>query len=350
MPGPPNGRVGRKAGAAEHHEVKHRIGLALSHTTTRTRAAALACVVALAIAGTPAVAAAQTASPTLASIRAAVDVTAGQWFAAQSRAADLDRQIQMLTKTLADDQQRVAGVGAVASRRAVQIYEDSSQSFNTMFGNTPVEVGRRAVLVDQANAAGQHAIDELMASVNDLKARRGDLRTARSDLTGTLRDLAVRRQALDAELTALQLRSTHVAADRAVLAAQIGRAGAAALIEAPTRPATTTPVALVAQAPPSAPLSVAAPPDTGAVSPHHDAPFLVCTRARESNGNYTIDSGNGYYGAYQFSRTTWNASASHAGRLELVGVLPSSASEYDQDEIAWALYQWQGSAPWGGRC
>ena len=76
----------------------------------------------------------------------------------------------------------------------------------------------------------------------------------------------------------------------------------------------------------------------------------MCTRARESNGDYSVVSSAGYYGAYQFPPTTWNATASHAGRLDLVGVLPSHASPYDQDEMAWALYQWQGDGPWGGRC
>jgi hypothetical protein len=61
-------------------------------------------------------------------------------------------------------------------------------------------------------------------------------------------------------------------------------------------------------------------------------------------------SSTGYYGAYQFSSTTWNTAASHAGRMDLIGVLPSQASAYDQDELAWALYQWQGNRPWGGRC
>ena len=26
------------------------------------------------------------------------------------------------------------------------------------------------------------------------------------------------------------------------------------------------------------------------------------------------------------------------------------ASPYDQDEMAWTLYQWQGTGPWGGGC
>ena len=77
----------------------------------------------------------------------------------------------------------------------------------------------------------------------------------------------------------------------------------------------------------------------------------MCTRAVESGGNYSIVSSNGlYYGAYQFLPATWNATAAHAGRMDLVGVLPSRASAYDQDEMAWTLYQWQGNGPWGGRC
>jgi hypothetical protein len=63
-----------------------------------------------------------------------------------------------------------------------------------------------------------------------------------------------------------------------------------------------------------------------------------------------VSSNGYYYGAYQFLPTTWNSVASHAGRLDLVGVLPSQAAEYDQDEMAWDLYGWQGNSPWGGRC
>lgn len=99
---------------------------------------------------------------------------------------------------------------------------------------------------------------------------------------------------------------------------------------------------------------VLAPPTdapTPGVHPHHDEPFLVCTRARESGGNYAAyNPGGPYLGAYQFLQSTWNSTANHAGRPELVGVRASSASPYDQDDLAWALYQWQGSRPWGGHC
>jgi hypothetical protein len=129
--------------------------------------------------------------------------------------------------------------------------------------------------------------------------------------------------------------------------AAIHRTDAPATTATPTRP---TVIALTSAPAPPPTTGPAAPPDTGRVNPHHDDPFLVCTRARESNGDYNVVSSSGYYGAYQFAPTTWNVTASHAGRLDLVDVLPSRAAPYDQDEIAWTLYRWQGAGPWGGRC
>ena len=352
MPRPLIGRVGRSAGAAEHRVARHRIAIALSRTTSLTRATALGCVVALALAGAPAVAAAQASSPSVATLRAAIDATANQWFAAQRHAADLDQQIQILSRTLADEEQHVARIREVADARAVQVYESNNQGLDTMLGNDPLELGRRAALISHANAAGESAIEALNNSVADLTARREHLRSARGDLVRTVRELDTQRRALDADLATLQLRSGPPAG-RTVLAADSGPGPRVALAAAATAPGPGPGPASAAIPPPrpvTAPASVAPTRDSGAVSPHHDDPFLVCTRGRESSGDYRVVSSSGYYGAYQFAPTTWNAAASHAGRLDLVGVLPSVASEYDQDELAWALYQWQGNSPWGGRC
>ena len=110
-------------------------------------------------------------------------------------------------------------------------------------------------------------------------------------------------------------------------------------------PRTVCAVALIAAS------AAACLPPAPTVSSHHDDPFLVCIRRIESGDNYTIDNPNGlYHGAYQFYRPTWDATAQRAGRLDLVGVDPHHASVHDQDEMAWALYQWQGKAPWGYRC
>ena len=79
-----------------------------------------------------------------------------------------------------------------------------------------------------------------------------------------------------------------------------------------------------------------------------------CARARHESdtaGGYGAVSGSGTYrGAYQFSQSTWNNTARHAGRPDLVGVDPALAAPWDQDFLALDLYQWQGSAPWGHRC
>jgi len=101
--------------------------------------------------------------------------------------------------------------------------------------------------------------------------------------------------------------------------------------------------------PPPPPAPSATVHAASAGSPSGDA-FLACTRAHESSGNYSINTGNGYYGAYQFLQSTWNSTAAAAGRPDLVGVSPADAAPGDQDQLALFLYHQQGAGPWGGRC
>jgi len=65
-------------------------------------------------------------------------------------------------------------------------------------------------------------------------------------------------------------------------------------------------------------------------------------RLRESGGNYATNTGNGYYGAYQFSLGTWR-SVGGSG-------LPSDASPAEQDARAAALYAQRGCSPWPNTC
>ena len=98
---------------------------------------------------------------------------------------------------------------------------------------------------------------------------------------------------------------------------------------------------------------VTAPATTAAPTtiPPSAAAFLACVRARESHGDYTAVSADGVYrGAYQFTQSSWDLAASHAGRKDLVGVPPNEASPADQDAMALELYDMLGSAPWGGAC
>ena len=345
MPRPPSGRVGGSAGVAEHRVAENRRAT-LSRTTTRIRVVALACVVALGFAVVPSAATAETGS-SLAATRAAIDATASQWFAAQRDLTALDLKIHALDETLAPTEQRVAQLQQHADARALELYESNTQDLTSMVGGNvmtsdPLEVARKAALIGQANADDRVVIDELEAAIADLSARRTELQAARTAQAKALDDLAAQRRALDAQLASLSRQAAH-AADRSHLASSVESDSNAV---APTSPATfTEPVTPVASTTP-----VASPPPDAGVSPHHDEAFLVCTRAHESNGDYGAVSGSGYYGAYQFLPTTWNTVAAHVGRLDLVGVLPSQAAPADQDEMAWALYLWQGNSPWGGRC
>lgn len=65
---------------------------------------------------------------------------------------------------------------------------------------------------------------------------------------------------------------------------------------------------------------------------------LAAIRACESGGNYGTDTGNGFYGAYQFTLSTWE-SVGGAGN-------PADASPAEQDRRAAILYAREGSAPW----
>ncbi|MEO8691305.1 MAG: G5 domain-containing protein, partial [Candidatus Saccharimonas sp.] len=54
--------------------------------------------------------------------------------------------------------------------------------------------------------------------------------------------------------------------------------------------------------------------------------WLQALRTCEAGGTYSRNSGNGYYGAYQFLPATWDATAKRIGRTDLVGIRPDLAN------------------------
>ena len=73
---------------------------------------------------------------------------------------------------------------------------------------------------------------------------------------------------------------------------------------------------------------------SGAATPPHLEAIAAC----ESGGNYSANTGNGFYGAYQFTQETW-ASVGGTGN-------PAAASPAEQDARAAQLYAQSGSTPW----
>ena len=68
------------------------------------------------------------------------------------------------------------------------------------------------------------------------------------------------------------------------------------------------------------------------------SPTLEAIAACESGGNPSTNTGNGFYGKYQFTQSTWQ-SVGGTGN-------PAAASEAEQDRRAAALYAQQGASPW----
>jgi hypothetical protein len=73
---------------------------------------------------------------------------------------------------------------------------------------------------------------------------------------------------------------------------------------------------------------------TGGAAP----PQLEAIAACESGGNPSTNTGNGFYGKYQFTQSTWE-SVGGTGN-------PAAASEAEQDARAAQLYAQSGSTPW----
>jgi hypothetical protein len=68
------------------------------------------------------------------------------------------------------------------------------------------------------------------------------------------------------------------------------------------------------------------------------ATVWACIRQRESGDNYAENTGNGYYGAYQFLESTW---------LEIGGTgYPDQAPPAVQDALAQTLQAMEGWTPW----
>jgi LysM repeat protein len=108
----------------------------------------------------------------------------------------------------------------------------------------------------------------------------------------------------------------------------------------PLPPSTVAPVVQSYAAPSNASSSTYTPQVTNYAA---GAPgILARVRMRESGGNYADNTGNGYYGAYQFSLGTWRGVGGSG--------LPSSASPAEQDMRAQMLYDERGCSPWPNTC
>ena len=294
------------------------------------------------------IATAQTSDTSAATLRAQADNLSSRYFDALERVQSLDADITRNQHAVADLSARAKKARDDARARALVAYTTSGTQLAALIdGADSLDTARRAHLIDRVNAHDQDVYTKLHAATRELHKQQRVLRDTRQAQADALSELKDQGAAIDAKLAQAE-QQEQAAAANAAAAAQ----AAATTTTAAPQPSAATTTTTTAPAPPPAPTP---PPDysggTPGVSPHHDDRFLSCVRQRESSGNYgAVNPAGPYLGAYQFLQSTWNVTASHAGRSDLVGVPANLASAYDQDEMAWTLYQWQGTGPWGGGC
>lgn len=323
--------------------------------------AALALVVPAALPGvSPAVAApapdADGAQARVDAARRETEAVTSRYFQQLDRYEVVGTEIEATEQRMADIREQASGLRAIVAQRALQAYKNGG-SVDFVLDGTGItgitDIARGAKLLSVANARDDDAVAELGILTDDLQARRAELERSREEQSAALEELKDAQRRVDGNLRAALADQQAIAARLEAQAAADRAAKQAAAGAANPQSSSTTgravgAVSRTAVAPPPPPIDYT--PNNGS-HPHHDDPFLSCTRARESRGNYSVVNPSGpYLGAYQFLQSTWNVTAQHAGRGELVGVPPNAASVYDQDDMAWTLYQWQGTGPWGGAC
>lgn len=318
---------------------------------------ALASGLAGTVGASPSAAAQGSPEPSVDALRAQADAIAERYFAALTQANELDAEVEAAQAEVAELEQRAERARETARAHAVIAYRQSGSRLSAVIdGADALDAARRARLIDHVNERDRDVFDELTEASRQLQGRRHELEAARTAQEATLADLRQRGEAVDAKLAEAARREAALQAAAARVAAPApSPATAAAGAATGTVPSTTTaPTTTTTAAVPVPPAAAPAPPTysgTPGTYPQHDDPFLTCVRARESSGNYgAVNPAGPYLGAYQFLQSTWNAAANRARRAELVGVPPNRATPYDQDDVAWALYQWQGAGPWGGAC
>lgn len=283
----------------------------------------------------------------VAEVRALADALAGEYFQAVGQLATVQARVDEIEAKIPALTAEADRLRDLTRDRAVAAYKRSGSDLGAVIGaDDLLAAARRTQWLDRLNQRDNVVADNLRAATARLADQRATLRVARETAAATLDRVKEQGAAIDALLVTAETQrrdAITAATPTTVPAAAAGGTGPSSSGATATT-TTTSPKATPPVAPPNY-------VPTGGVHPRHDEPFLVCTRTRESSGNYkAFNSAGPYLGAYQFLQATWNSAASHAGRPDLIGVPANTASPYDQDDVAWSLFQWQGSRPWGGLC
>jgi hypothetical protein len=242
-------------------------------------------------------------------------------------------------RTIVAIDHHIGGARIAAEHAAIDAYINagSSNELGLVIGNSPnnIATGQEYLGVaqhefsttittlvnDEKSLVGTELIER-----EDQDAEQRALSKTVSDRTAVLSSMADERSLLGtvngqlAELVAAQQAARERAAEEAAASLEAAQ-GASASVGA--GPPAVSGVATIGTSP---------------IPAGSTALALAGIRNCESSDNYSDDTGNGYYGAYQFSLSTWEGLGGQG--------LPSQAAPQVQDTLAFKLYQQDGFSPW----
>ncbi len=267
-----------------------------------------------------------------------------QYAQAQQRVNQTNQQLADAQAQLAQVERQVASTEASLHAQALTAYLQggSVESISAVVDSKPDQMLVRHEYAKIAAGDTADVIDRLHLQRQALSARQAELADARKAEQDAASSLAHSEQAATAEVSAAQSTLTGLNAQIATLVAQNEAAQRAAAASAHNQQGHR--LASVASVSSGGPAQgqpvpnglsrvVGPPPPTGSM-----ASDLAALRRCESGGNYATDSGNGYYGAYQMSPSTWQ-SLGYSG-------LPSQAAPAVQDQAATQLQARSGWGQW----
>jgi hypothetical protein len=252
----------------------------------------------------------------------------------KARAAELEIKIARVKHLVIRDRKRV-------QRALVDAYVEGGLNSAAIFSwsnNPNTQISSSTYLGvatgELAQATAQFTGDEHDLSISlSTQEHNLTIESAAFDATAAARDQVLTTVAAEQSLyssTNHELNTLVQQEEAAAQAAQAAQAAAAARASASASASART-----AAGPPSAIATVATVP-TGTPPPTTLAGEFAAIRNCESGGDYSLNTGNGYYGAYQFAAATWTGLGESG--------LPSSAPASTQDAAAFQLYQRAGDS------
>jgi hypothetical protein len=273
-----------------------------------------------------------------------------RYHAAELKASQLAGAERVTEAAMSGARARVATAKAALSQEAVAAYVNGGSSggtLNVLFSPSSATADGAAATDAYLNASGNNLVEATDSMQNSIAALNTTLSfetRAHAAAVANLHAIATTRAEAFATIAKEQATLGQVNGQLAQLVAQAEAAAVAAAAQKAAEQA-----ALNSQSPPPPPPPP--PPPQGSPLPNGPpsvgipgpitgplAADFAKLRSCESGDEYTINTGNGFYGAYQFSLSTWQG-------LGYSGV-PSNASPATQDAAALKLYKESGWSPW----